>query len=96
MLTLMNLAALGIFGKNYSGKSSIVDGVLWTLLTQPRKMSARISMLLTRIRNTAEKVEIQIGDRTFTVERTAKKYTKRLKDRNARRRPILTSRCLTQ
>ena len=37
---------IGIFGKNFSGKSSIIDGVYGHCLTPHQKMNARISMLL--------------------------------------------------
>ena len=71
---------VGIFGKNYSGKSSIVDGVLWTLFNSTSKNERKNLNVINQNKEYCRgKVEIQIGDRTFTVERTAKKYTKRLK-----------------
>ena len=71
---------VGIFGKNYSGKSSIVDGVLWTLFNSTSKNERKNLNVINQNKEYCRgKVEIQIGDRTFTVERAAKKYTKRLK-----------------
>lgn len=71
---------VGIFGKNYSGKSSIVDGVLWTLFNSTSKNERKNLNVINQNKEYCRgKVEIQIGDRTFTVERSAKKYTKRLK-----------------
>ena len=71
---------VGIFGKNYSGKSSIVDGVLWTLFNSTSKNERKnLNVINQNKEHCRGKVEIEIGDRTFTVERVAKKYTKRLK-----------------
>ena len=71
---------VGIFGKNYSGKSSIVDGVLWTLFNSTSKNERKNLNVINQNKEYCRgKVEIQIGDRTFTAERVAKKYTKRLK-----------------
>ena len=71
---------VGIFGKNYSGKSSIVDGVLWTLFNSTSKNERKNLNVVNQNKEECRgKVEIQIGDRVFTVERAAKKYTKRIK-----------------
>jgi len=71
---------VGIFGKNYSGKSSIVDGVLWTLFNSTSKNERKNLNVINQNKEECRgKVEIQIGDRVFTVERASKKYTKRLK-----------------
>jgi DNA repair exonuclease SbcCD ATPase subunit len=71
---------VGIFGKNYSGKSSIVDGVLWTLFNSTSKNERKNLNVINQNKEECRgKVEIQIDDRVFTIERAAKKYTKRLK-----------------
>ena len=71
---------VGIFGKNFSGKSSIVDGVLWTLFNSTSKNERKNLNVINQNQGYARgKVEIQIGERVFTVERRADKYIKRLK-----------------
>ena len=71
---------IGIFGKNFSGKSSIVDGVLWTLFNSTSKNERKnLNVINQNKEDCRGKVCIQIGDRVYTVERKAKKYVKRLK-----------------
>ena len=71
---------VGIFGKNFSGKSSIIDGVLWTLFNTTSKNERKNLNVINQNKEECRGiVKIQIDDRIFTVERRAKKYTKRLK-----------------
>ena len=71
---------IGIFGKNFSGKSSIVDGILWTLFNTTSKNERKNINVINQNKNECRgKVTIQIDDLTYTVERAAKKYVKRLK-----------------
>ncbi|MEC7671546.1 MAG: metallophosphoesterase [Pseudomonadota bacterium] len=71
---------IGIFGKNFSGKSSIIDGVLWTLFNTTSKNERKNLNVINQNKDDCRgKVTIQINDLIYTVERTAKKYTKRLK-----------------
>ncbi len=71
---------IGIFGKNFSGKSSIIDGVLWTLFNSTSKNERKnLNVINQNKEDCRGKVRIQIGDKIYTVERTAKKYIKRLK-----------------
>ena len=71
---------VGIFGKNFSGKSSIIDGVLWTLFNTTSKNERKNLNVINQNKDDCRgMVKIQIDDRIFTVERKAKKYTKRLK-----------------
>ena len=71
---------IGIFGKNFSGKSSIIDGVLWTLFNTTSKNERKNLNVINQNKEDCRGiVKIQIDDRIFTVERKAKKYTKRLK-----------------
>ena len=54
--------------------------MLWTLFNSTSKNERKnLNVINQNKEDCRGKVEIQIGDRTFTVERTAKKYTKRLK-----------------
>ena len=71
---------IGIFGKNFSGKSSIIDGILWTLFNSTSKNERKNLNVINQNRDDCRgKVRIQIGDKVYTVERRAKKYIKRLK-----------------
>ena len=71
---------VGVFGKNFSGKSSIVDGILWTLFNTTSKNERKNLNVINQNRDDCHgKVTIQINDLVYTVERTAKKYIKRLK-----------------
>ena len=71
---------IGIFGKNFSGKSSIIDGILWTLFNTTSKNERKNLNVINQNKQSCRgKVTIQINDLTYTVERSAKKYIKRLK-----------------
>ena len=71
---------IGIFGKNFSGKSSIVDSILWTLFNTTSKNERKNLNVINQNKNECRgKVTIQIDDLIYTVERAAKKYVKRLK-----------------
>ena len=71
---------VGIFGKNFSGKSSIIDSFLYTLFNSTSK---NVRKNLNIINQTKEfgsgKVTIEIGNKEYIVERDSEKYTKRLK-----------------
>ena len=71
---------VGVFGKNFSGKSSIVDGILWTLFNSTSKNERKnLNVINQNKEDCRGKLSIQIGDKIYTIERTARKYIKRLK-----------------
>ncbi len=71
---------VGIFGKNFSGKSSIIDGALWTLFNSTSKNERKNLNVINQNKEYGSgKIEIEIGDKTYTVERRSEKYVKRLK-----------------
>ena len=71
---------VGIFGKNFSGKSSIIDGVLWTMFNTTSKNERKNLNVINQNKEYGSgKVTIEIGDKTYTIERKSSKYTKRLK-----------------
>ena len=71
---------IGIFGKNFSGKSSIIDGVLWTLFNTTSKNERKnLNVINQNKEDCRGRVTIQVNDLIYTVERSAKKYIKRLK-----------------
>ena len=71
---------IGIFGKNFSGKSSIVDAALYTLFNTTSKNERKN---LNVINQTANKccgeLVIEVGEKVYTIHRQSEKYTKRLK-----------------
>jgi len=70
----------GIFGKNFSGKSSIIDAVLWTIFNTTSKNERKNLNVINQNKEYASgKVEIKIGHRLYTIHRKAEKYVKRLK-----------------
>lgn len=76
-----NLSGIvGIFGKNFSGKSSIIDSFLYTLFNSTSK---NVRKNLNIINQTKEHgcgtVEIEIGNKKYFVERRSDKYIKKLK-----------------
>ena len=70
---------LGIFGKNYSGKSSVVDSILWTIFNSISKNVRKNVDIINQNRDEASGcVEIEIDNKTYKIVREAKKYTKKL------------------
>jgi DNA repair exonuclease SbcCD ATPase subunit/DNA repair exonuclease SbcCD nuclease subunit len=71
---------VGIFGKNFSGKSSIIDAILWTMFNSTSKNERKNLNVINQNREHGSgKVQIDIGDKTYTIERRSDKYIKRLK-----------------
>ena len=70
----------GIFGKNYSGKSSIIDAVLWTLFNTTSKNERKNLNVINQNKDSCcGRLVIEVGHKIYTIERTAEKYLKRLK-----------------
>jgi len=76
-----NLSGIvGVFGKNFSGKSSIIDSLLYTLFNTTSKNNRKnINIINQNKEDCRGYVEIDIGTKTYKIERTSKKYVKRLK-----------------
>jgi exonuclease SbcC len=73
---------VGIFGRNYSGKSSIVDSLLFTLFNTTSKGERKNVHIVNQNRERGKgKVQIEIGDKTYQVCRNIEKYTKKLRGR---------------
>ena len=71
---------VGIFGKNFSGKSSIIDSLLWVLFNTTSKRNKKSIDIVNQNRPSAwGRIVIEMDNRHYTIERTADKYTKRLK-----------------
>ena len=80
-VTFDNLNGItGIFGKNYSGKSSIIDAVLWTLFNTTSKNERKNLNVINQHKESCRgKLTIDVGHLSYTIERTSEKYIKRLK-----------------
>jgi len=76
-----NLRGLvGIFGRNYSGKSSIIDSLLFTMFNSTSKGERKNVHIINQNRERAKgKIQIQVGDKTYQICRNIEKYTKRLR-----------------
>jgi len=71
---------VGIFGKNYSGKSSVIDGLLYTMFNTTSKNERKNYNIVNQHKKDCRgTVELQVGDKTYTIERTSEKYVKKLK-----------------
>ena len=71
---------VGIFGKNYSGKSSIIDGMLYTMFNSTSKNERKNLNVINQSKEDCYgKVEISVGDDIYHIERTSEKHVKRLK-----------------
>jgi len=71
---------VGIFGKNFSGKSSIIDGLLYTMFNTTSKNERKNYNIINQNRKDCRgTVELQVGDKTYTIERRSEKYVKKLK-----------------
>ncbi len=71
---------VGIFGKNYSGKSSIVDSLLYALYNSTSKsIRKNLNIINQNKEDCRALVEIQIDDNNYFIERRSEKYIKKLK-----------------
>jgi len=71
---------VGIFGKNFSGKSSIIDGLLYTMFNTTSKNERKNYNIINQNKKACSgRVELQIGDKNYIIERNSQKYIKKLK-----------------
>jgi DNA repair exonuclease SbcCD ATPase subunit/DNA repair exonuclease SbcCD nuclease subunit len=79
VIDFTNLSGLvGIFGKNYSGKSSIVDSMIYTIFGSSSKNEKKIFDIINQRKSDAYgKVEIEVGDSTYTIHRKLSKIGKK-------------------
>ena len=70
---------VGIFGKNFSGKSSIIDGVLYTLFNTTSKNERKNLNIINQNKDYGSgELEIEVGEKIYKVYRKSTKYIKRL------------------
>ena len=71
---------VGIFGKNFSGKSSIIDSMLWIMYNSTSKHNRKNLNIINQTKDTGwGEVKIEVGTKLFTIYRKAEKYVKKLK-----------------
>jgi DNA repair exonuclease SbcCD ATPase subunit/DNA repair exonuclease SbcCD nuclease subunit len=71
---------VGIFGKNYSGKSSIVDALLYTIYNNTSKNIRRTYNVINQNKEYGSGVvEIEANNKTYKISRRSDKYIKKLK-----------------
>jgi len=70
---------VGIFGKNYSGKSSVVESLLYTMYNYTtKKISKSVGVVNQQKDEATGRVKIQVGDKLYSIERVVTKYNKKL------------------
>ena len=70
---------VGIFGKNYSGKSSVIDALLWSMFNSISKNVRKNVDIINQNKDDAStRVEIQIDEKLYSISREAEKYTRKL------------------
>ena len=70
---------VGIFGKNFSGKSSIIDGVLYTLFNTTSKNERKNLNIINQNKDYGSgEIEIEVGEKIYKIYRKSTKYIKRL------------------
>jgi len=70
---------VGIFGKNYSGKSSIVDSLLFTLYNSTSKRNRKNLHVINQTKEECiGKLKIRVDNKIYTIQRLAEKYEKKL------------------
>lgn len=73
---------VGIFGKNYSGKSSIIDAALFGLFNTTSKGERKNVHIINQNQEQAScKLEIAVGDDVYKIDRSLEKSTTRSKGR---------------
>ena len=71
---------VGVFGKNFSGKSSIVDSILYTLFNSTSKNERKNLNIINQNKDSgAGRVSVSIGNKKYSVVRESEKYIKKLK-----------------
>ncbi len=71
---------VGIFGKNFSGKTSIIDSLLYTLFNSPSKnLSKNVDLINEHKQGANGTVTISVGSSDYIIKRNSEKYEKKLK-----------------
>jgi len=80
-INFSNLSGIvGIFGKNFSGKSSIIDSILFSMFNSTSKNEKKNLNVINQNKEQASaKLHVTVGERMYTIDREAEKYRKKLK-----------------
>lgn len=71
---------VGVFGKNYSGKSSVIDSLLYTIYNTTSKNNRKNLNVINQTKDKGSgRVEIEIDGENYVIDRASEKYTKKLK-----------------
>jgi DNA repair exonuclease SbcCD ATPase subunit/DNA repair exonuclease SbcCD nuclease subunit len=71
---------VGIFGKNYSGKSSIIDSLIYTVFNTTSKNNRKnLNVINQNSNNGRGRVVFHVDDSEYIVERKSEKYLKKSK-----------------
>jgi len=71
---------IGIFGKNFSGKSSVIDAALYTMFNTTSKNERKnLNIINQNMPCGSGYIEIEVGTNLYKIERTSEKYIKKLK-----------------
>ena len=71
---------MGIFGKNYSGKSSVIDALLYTVYNNTSKNIRKTYNIINQNKDYGSGlVEIEANNKTYQISRRSDKYIKKLK-----------------
>jgi len=71
---------VGIFGKNFSGKSSVIDSMLYTVFNSTSKNERKNLNIINQNKEEADGiVTIDVGHKRYTIDRKSEKYVKKLK-----------------
>ena len=74
---------VGIFGRNFSGKSSIVDSLLYTIYNNTSKNIRKTYNIINQNKSQGSgMVEIEANNKTYTISRKSEKYVKKLKGKS--------------
>ncbi len=71
---------VGIFGKNYSGKSSIVDSILFSMFNSTSKGERKNVHIINQNKDSSRaKIQVEVGNETLQICRNLNKYEKKVK-----------------
>jgi len=70
---------VGIFGKNYSGKSSVVDSLLYTLYNSTSKNNRKNLHVINQNKDSGKgKLTMEVNEKIYNIERISEKYERSL------------------
>ena len=76
---------VGVFGRNYSGKSSVVDAALYTLFNTTAKGERRNVFVINQNKDKASgSIEVEIGGEDYKISRNLTKYDKKLRGKTTK------------